>query len=307
MVKGQIEDDTAQLTLTNPNILINTDIFVENVHFSDSTMSPQDIGWKTVAANISDLAGSGVDHIFGITVGIATPAKTSWSWLEKVYQGINDALNHFGGQLLGGDLSRSNQTVLSITAIGSVGKLRLHRSYAKNGDIIVTSGPHGLSRLGLALLTNNPNINSDNLSKSLKIQAIKAHQRPQTGLAALTTLKNCKPSLTPWRAAGTDSSDGLLNALQSICESSYCQAILDPNQLPKANSWPLGLPWEKWCMNGGEDFELILSLPSEWAQSFVATFPLSKIIGSIQKGDPKLMWTNGEEISLSTFSEFEHF
>ena len=76
----------------------------------------------------------------------------------------------------------------------------------------------------------------------------------------------------PWRAAGTDSSDGLLNAVQNLCNSSNCQAVLDEKKLPRSPNWPLGSNWDQWCLNGGEDFELIVSLPPIWAEAFLKTF-----------------------------------
>ena len=86
---GQIEDDTAQLNPFGKEILINTDVLVDGVHFSNKTTSAEDIGWRAVATNISDLAASGVDQILGITVGLIAPPKTKWEWVNGVYKGIN--------------------------------------------------------------------------------------------------------------------------------------------------------------------------------------------------------------------------
>ncbi len=307
MPSGQIDDDTAEIDPCGKRILINTDVLVDGVHFSDKTTSGEDVGWKVVTSNLSDLAASGVDQILGITVGLIAPANTPWQWVEDVYLGIDQALTKYGGTLIGGDCSKGHQKSLSVTAIGTLSQLRLHRSNARAGDFLIATGAHGLSRLGLALLLSKPKINQTQLTSTLRSLAIKAHQRPEPPLDALKALIHCKPEKLPWRAAGTDSSDGLLEAIQSICVSSHCQAVIDSEKLPKSPQWPLGSTWDKWCLNGGEDFKLILSLPPLWASAFEEAWPSSYVIGLIQEGSPKVIWKNGKDIEINDPLEFKHY
>ena len=77
--------------------------------------------WRAVAANLSDLAASGAIGIDGITVALVAPGTTPWNWVEGVYEGIGEALQRFGGVLLGGDCSGGEQRLLSITALGRLG------------------------------------------------------------------------------------------------------------------------------------------------------------------------------------------
>ncbi len=308
MPVGQIEDDTAQIPYSGKELLINTDLLVENIHFSDRTTSAEDVGWRAIAANFSDLAASGVDEILGITIGLVAPPQTTWKWIDGLYTGMSLALNEYGGKILGGDCSSGYQKLISITALGTLGPLRLHRANAKPGDLIVVSGPHGLSRLGLALLLSDPRIATTKLTNPLKKEAIRAHQRPSPALAALKTLNRCKPPGVQWRAGGTDSSDGLLEAIENLCESSECQAELNPLTLPKSQDWPLGRDWDMWCLNGGEDFELILSIPPNWAKALIKELPSSQIIGIMKSGKPKVVWNNGKEIKeTKEISRFKHF
>jgi thiamine-monophosphate kinase len=307
MPDGQIDDDTAQLNPIGKEILVNTDVLVEGVHFSNKTTSAEDVGWRSIATNLSDLAASGVDQILGVTVGLIAPPSTTWAWVNGVYEGINKALNKFGGKLIGGDCSCGNQKILAITAIGTVGPLRLHRSNALAGDFLVASGPHGLSRLGLSLLLNDPLASKKEINTILQSQAIQIHQRPIPPLKALQALLTCKPKNIPWRAAGTDSSDGLLEALQNLCSSSNCQAVIDPKNLPRETNWPLGSHWDNWCLHGGEDFELVLSLPPSWAKALVNILPSSQIIGIMRTGSPKILWKNGKEVEKKHLLEFRHF
>ncbi|HGY5535989.1 MAG: thiamine-phosphate kinase [Prochlorococcus sp.] len=303
---GQLDDDTAQIQTGGRDLLVNTDVLVEGVHFCEATTTPRDIGWRCVAANFSDLAASGVDQILGITVALIAPSDTPWKWVEEVYTGIEEALKQFGGALLGGDCSRGEQRLLAITALGTVGPARLHRCHARPGDSLVVSGPHGLSRLGLALLLCEPLIQAARLPEQLKQAAINAHQHPQPSLKALRSLEACKPKKLPWRAGGTDSSDGLLEAVKSLCKSSGCRAIIDPDNLPRAPEWPLGSPWDNWCLNGGEDFELVLSLPPKWASAWLEAHPSSQAIGVMETGPPQVLWADSRAV-INTSPSFKHF
>ena len=98
---GQLNDDTALLPPDYRALLVNTDVMVEGVHFSAATTAAADVGWRAVVANLSDLAASGSEQVEGITVGLVAPGNTSWCWVEEVYQGISEALERFGGTLLG--------------------------------------------------------------------------------------------------------------------------------------------------------------------------------------------------------------
>ncbi len=305
---GQIDDDTALIrNYSAKDLIINTDLLVEDVHFNEQTLSPKETGWKSVAVNLSDLACSGVEEILGITVGLVVPSSTPWSWVEDAYSGINNALETFGGKLLGGDCSHGKQRMLSITAIGTKGPLDLHRSNARPGDHLVTSGNHGLSRLGLGFLLSDPLIRNIKINESLKKNAIQAHKKPTPPLKALSQLLRCKPYKIPLRAAATDSSDGLLEAINCICKSSNCSAIIDIKNLPMHSQWPKGDAWINWCLEGGEDFELVVSLPPKWAKEWVNLIPQSKVIGKIEEGPPNAFWSTGKKINSSNLGTFKHF
>ena len=134
---------------------MNTDLLVEDVHFSDATTAAADVGWRAAAANLSDLAAMGCRDALGITVGLVAPGHTPWAWVEGVYGGMSELLEAHGGVLLGGDCSGGRQRLLAITALGRLESGRggaIRRGDGRPGDVLVCSGAHGLSRLGLALL-----------------------------------------------------------------------------------------------------------------------------------------------------------
>jgi len=304
---GQIDDDVAEINTINKSLLINTDLLVEKIHFSDEISNAKDIGWKCITTNISDLICSGSENIISFTVGLVLPPNTHWKWVENLYEGMWEAMQEFGGEIIGGDCSCGETKMISITAIGEMNQLRLHRGNAVPGDYIVSTGFHGLSRLGLALLRSEHLPSEVQISPKLTNRAINAHKRPYPALEALKALKECKPDSTSWRAAGTDSSDGLIESIRGICESSYCQAVLSKTSILKDPDWPEDSIWDEWILNGGEDYELILTLPKEWAEALSKNFKSAQIIGFIKKGKPNISWDNLEPINIEQSSLFQHF
>ncbi|WP_269623946.1 thiamine-phosphate kinase [Prochlorococcus marinus] len=304
---GQIDDDLAEINASNKNLLINTDLLVENIHFSEKISNAKDIGWKCITTNISDLICSGSENIISFTVGLVLPPNTYLEWVENLYEGMWEAMQEFGGEIIGGDCSCGETKMISITAIGEKKPPRLHRGNALPGDYIVSSGFHGLSRLGLALLTSEQLPSEVLISQELANKAISAHKRPYPAIKALKALIECKPTSTTWRAAGTDSSDGLIESIRGICQSSNCQAVLSKTSILKDPDWPEDSIWDEWILNGGEDYELILSLPREWAEALAKKLKSAQIIGFIQEGKPNIFWENLEPINIGKSHLFQHF
>ena len=139
MPKNQISDDCAFVKTANKNLLINTDSLVENVHFSNQTISATDTGWKAVASNVSDLISSGCIKVIGVNISLVVPPKTDWDWINDLYKGINQALDYFGGSILGGDCSEGKEKVISMTAIGIQGEIKLRRNSCRPKEIIMTT------------------------------------------------------------------------------------------------------------------------------------------------------------------------
>ena len=304
---GQIDDDVAEIKKIKKPLLINTDLLVEEIHFSEKISSAKDIGWECITTNVSDLICSGSKTIISFNIGLVVPPSTELKWVENLYEGMCEAMKEFGGEIIGGDCSAGAKKMISITAIGELNQPRLHRGNALPGDFLVSTGFHGLSRLGLALLTDEKLPSQAQISPQLINKAINAHKRPYPSIEALKALIECKPESISWRAAGTDSSDGLIESIRGICNSSNCQAVLSRNSFLKHPDWPKDSTWNEWMLNGGEDYELILSLPKEWAEALLKKLNTAKIIGFIQKGKPNIFWDDLEEINIEEFSKFKHF
>jgi len=306
MPKNQVKDDCAVIESKKNNLLITNDVLVENVHFNDETISPKDLGWKSVASNISDLLSSGSKKTVGITVGLIIPRKTEWNWIKELYLGIREALDHFGGVIIGGDCAVGTEKVISITAFGLQGDLKLRRDASKPGEIILTTGLHGLSKLGL-LINSKKNFEDILLTRSLKNQALKHFCRPKLKQNFYKKLLKARPDQRSRKVGCTDSSDGLFQAIQDLALSSRCKAIIDYKKIPKHKDWPEGNEWDKYYFFGGEDYQLIFSLPKDWAKNCLRIDKSFKEIGYFAKGVPSVEIKNIQNIDFLNSNPFKHF
>ncbi len=271
-----VGDDAAVLP-TEPGklLVVTSDVLVDRVHFSDRTTPPEAVGWRSAAANLSDLAAMGASPL-GITVGLGLPGEVLVSWVEDLYRGITNCLQKYGTVIVGGDICRSPVTTVAITAFGLVDPDRvIRRATAQPGDAIVATGFHGSSRTGLELLLNPES--DQELSQSDRASFIQAHQYPNPRLDVL-------PFLPKTRVSGMDSSDGLADAIVQICRSSGVGARLDQQSIPIHPALKRWSPDKalNWALYGGEDFELVLCLQREAAQMLVEHLgEAAVIIGTI--------------------------
>jgi thiamine-monophosphate kinase len=305
-VPGAVGDDGALLNARDGQaIAITTDVLVDGVHFSDVTTSASDVGWRSVAANLSDLAAMGATPL-GITVGLSLPGTTAVAWVEELYAGMKSCLDIYGTGIIGGDVCRSNTISIAITAVGEVPKDRvMQRRSALPGFAIVVTGTHGKSKAGLELLLN-PNF-GHHLSISERQSLIVAHQRPRPRLDVLPWLDWSQP------IAGMDSSDGLVDAVTQICRASGVGAKIDRRLLsidPSINK----LAPERalaWTMGGGEDFELVLCMPLNIAivlvnqlgagAAVIGEITLETELILIDSQYPDFSWP------LTGYQQFQHF
>jgi thiamine-monophosphate kinase len=305
-----VGDDGAIIAIAeHKSVVVTTDVLVDQVHFSDRTTSPFDVGWRAVAANLSDLAAMGAKPV-GITVGLSLPGTKPVSWVESVYQGMSACLKAYQTPLVGGDICRSTVVSLAITALGEVLPWRaICRHQARPGDVILVTGLHGLSRGGLELLLN-PN-QANTLTAAENKCLITAHQRPRPRLDVLPYLREIPEEIA---IAGMDSSDGLADAIKQICQRSGVGVIIERSSIKVFPGLTklVGnqIAWS-WVLNGGEDFELVLCLPQSYAlkllqvlgnnAAIIGTITANtaiKIVDSANLAEPEI---------LSRNEGFQHF
>ena len=311
-----IGDDGAVLTLlADQNLVVTTDVLVDKVHFSEQTTSPEDVGWRAIAANLSDLAAMGAIPL-GITIGLSLPGQTPVDWVEALYQGCDRCLSTYQSKIVGGDICRSSVISVAITAFGQVKPDRVIRRFtAQPGDAIVVTGVHGASRAGLELLLN-PDL-GEILGQKERDSLIKAHQRPRPRLDVLPHLWNLSEFIPASRngwIAGMDSSDGLADAILQICRCSGVGADIEKSLIPIPENlaqWVSPEAAIAWALYGGEDFELVLCLPEFAAQELVKKLGKpAAIIGKITTDKVVIVkdsFNPGFQEQLSLSQGFQHF
>ena len=207
--------------------MVTTDVLVDGVHFSDSTTPPSAVGWRSIAANLSDLAAMGAIPV-AITIGLAIPKELPIEWIESLYSAINIILSKYNIPIIGGDVCYSSIKTISITAIGKVYPNHIiKRSIAKPNQVILVTGHHGMSKAGLELLSN-PHLGRK-LDKEIQLKFINAHQYPEPRLDVLPYLQDI---MKTHNIAGMDSSDGLADAIIQICEMSNVGAEIEQSKIP---------------------------------------------------------------------------
>jgi thiamine-monophosphate kinase len=274
-------DDGAILDIhREKKLVVTTDILVENVHFSSQTTPPHAIGYRAVTANLSDIAAMGGTPK-AITVGLSLRKDTEVSWVEAVYQGMQECLKPFDCTIIGGDVTSSIVNTIAITALGEVRETEaMYRHTAQVGDSIVITGNHGLSRAGLEILLYPEKYS--HVNEETKEKVIFAHQYPKPPLDMIKSLSEMKFST---KITAMDSSDGLGDAIIQICEKSNVGAIVNIRKIPldlailEITDFDTALHW---ALYGGEDFKLVLCLNSNIAKRITAEFPQEcQIIGEI--------------------------
>ena len=151
-----IGDDAAILTSNGNNkMVICSDTIVEDIHFKLDYFSFEDIGWKSIAINSSDLAAMGaVPNYFTVSIGL--PSHINKNNFEQLIIGMKKCCDSYGGFIVGGDIVKSDKLFISISAVGSLHQKKfLTRDSAKPGDKVAVTGNLGDSLGGLNLLLDN--------------------------------------------------------------------------------------------------------------------------------------------------------
>lgn len=247
-----IGDDCAYLK--EYGLTVTQDTLVEDVHFTLSTISPYLLGKKSVNVNLSDIAASASQPLF-ITVSLSLPSEIEESFVKEFYKGIDSVCIKHNVKVIGGDLTASDKVVVSITAIGKkLCEIEVSRSYAKQGDLIVTTGYHGDSAGGLKLLQQNKN-SSEYL--------IQKHCSPIARLEKSKILVSKAKSLGINKLAMMDTSDGLGDAIYKLSKGCGYEFEVDYAKIPVSDELKQNFPddYMNLVMWGGEDFELLFTVP----------------------------------------------
>jgi thiamine-monophosphate kinase len=250
-----IGDDAAVIKLTPERLLIfTTDTLRQGVHFDLSYYSYQQVGWKAMAANLSDVAAMGGIPTFGL-ISLGLPEKIKTEDVLKIYKGMTDLSKRFGCKLCGGDLFLSSEIVITIALLGEVEpEFLVKRSGAKPGDLICVTNDLGQSQAGLELLKAKKNPKPSWVKKHLKPSPRVKEARFLVQTLDLTSM--------------IDISDGFGSDLYHIAEESRVGALIFEQNIPLCKTLlkmatVLGKSPLDLALSSGEEYELLFTIKKE--------------------------------------------
>ncbi|MBN1375040.1 MAG: thiamine-phosphate kinase [Dehalococcoidia bacterium] len=270
-----VGDDTAAWKSSERIELITTDILVEGTHFRLSYTGWYDLGWKSVAINVSDIYAMGGKPQHAL-VSLAMPGLREVANVLEMYEGMIDMCNKYGIAIAGGNISSAENVVINIVLTGVAENNLMTRSSAKAGDLIAVFGYPGLSAAGLKAIKDPLNMDADSL-KLFK----QAHLHPEPRLDSGAMLAACGVK------TAIDISDGLHSDLGHICEASSVSAVVNSQALPAHPQLKRQFPKEyiDMILTGGEDYELLFTAPRRVMDKVIkAIHPAPTIIGEITSG-----------------------
>ena len=264
-----IGDDAAVLNFGNKNVVVSTDLLVEGVHFDLSYMPLKHLGYKAVIVNLSDIFAMNA-HATQVTISIAVSNRFPLEALEELYSGIEAAAKMYNVDVVGGDTTSSTSGLLiSVTAIGEIDESDVvYRTGAKPNDLLVVTGDLGGAYMGLQILERekevfkvNPN-NQPDLDKYTYI--IERQLKPEARKDIVKLLNDLEVKPT----AMIDVSDGLSSEIMHLCKQGnvgcdlYEEKIpLDPEVISTCEEF--NIDSTTIAINGGEDYELLMTISQE--------------------------------------------
>lgn len=299
-----VGDDAAVIDAGDRYMLVSTELLLEGVHFDLTYFPLKHLGYKLVVAGASDIiAMNGTPR--QVTVSIGVSARFAVEHLEELYEGVKAACKEYSIDLVGGDTTASvNGLALSVTAVGDVAKERLvRRSGAKVNDLVCITSDLGAAYMGLHLLERerialdgHPNPTPD----------FKGHEyilrrwlKPDLRLDIVKALE--AEGIVP--SAMIDITDGLASDALQLCKSSGCGVRLYLERIPiaaetRAMAEELHADPIVAMLNGGEDYELLFTVPLEMRDK-VLHFGGVDVIGYITERGAVLVTPEGGELPLT--------
>ncbi len=285
-----VGDDCAVLRLGGSTWAAAADMLVSGHHF-EGWASPEDVGYKAVAVNVSDVAAMGAEPRFILSSGGAPEAETTF----RCFQGILEACGHFGVYPLGGDTTRSDALTVDVSILGQFSYPPVLRSGARGGDLLAVTGELGASAAGFIALEGGGREPE---------RLVRKHLRPEPRVDA------GRMAARLGAHAMIDLSDGLASDVRHICDKSGVGCRIDLERLPVAGDTreyldAMGRNPESLSATGGEDYELLIAAPEEVIEALIAELeePLT-VVGEVTQGEVEFL-RGGERVE--DLSGWDHF
>ncbi|HKH11377.1 MAG TPA: thiamine-phosphate kinase [Rubrobacter sp.] len=287
-----IGDDCAVVMLGGKAWVAASDMLVEGRHFEASWAAPEDVGYKAVAVNASDVAAMGGTPRFVLVSGAAPDPETALG----VFGGVAEACREFGVYPLGGDTTGADALTVDVAILGELATGPVLRSGARPGHLLAVTGDLGASAAGLLALKGG----IDGFER-LKGRHLRPRPRVEAGRAAARL----------GVGAMIDLSDGLASDVRRVCETSGVGCVVDLDKLPVSED-TRGLTADLGCdpavlaATGGEDYELLVSAPERVLGDLVeaAGVPVT-VVGEVTGWGEVVFRHDGEMVE--DLSGWDHF
>lgn len=294
-----VGDDAAVIDHFGKQTVITTDLLIEGVHFDLMYTPLKHLGYKSVVVNLSDLYAMNATPT-QITLSIGFSNRFSVEALEEFYEGVYAACNTYGVDLVGGDTSSSQKGfIISVTAIGEVAPDKVvKRSTARTGDLLCCSGDLGAAYVGLLFLERekkifleSPQVQPDLEGEKFVISKL---LKPEARKDIIEFFE--QQALLP--TAMMDISDGLSSEILHICRDSRVGCVLYEEKIPiaeemKAAAYKFEIDPTACALSGGEDYELLFTLPQADYDKLVLNEQISVIGYMTEAGDGAHIITKG--------------
>jgi thiamine-monophosphate kinase len=310
-VRVGIGDDAAVVSCGDRLQVLTTDMLVEDVDFDLTTTSARDLGYKSVAVNLSDVAAMGATPRFCL-VAAGLPADSDPGWVVELFAGMRESADEHAVAIVGGDLSRSDAVVLSVAMTGEAppGGVVL-RTGGRSGDRLVVTGRLGAAAGGLRLLGAGARVVARASAAGWGRGLVGALQRPVARVGEGQLLRACGAT------AMIDVSDGLAMDLGRLSAASGLGAAVRRDDVPVEPALAelrdvTGDDPFRLALHGGEDFELLAAMPAgavrEAAAALAERFgtPLTEVGELRASPELVLVSSDGSETALEP-EGFDHF
>ncbi len=298
LVQG-IGDDAAVVKIGHNKALIyTTDMLIEDVHFSLKYEGFSDIGWKALAVNISDIASMGATPTWGL-ISVGVPVGIPVDNVDKLAQGVASLAHKYHVGIIGGDTVKSpDRLVVNIALLGeATAKDILFRHGASPGDALFVTNRVGEAAAGLEILRDSRPVTRD--SRLL----IKRYLRPEPRVKESRLIVQHRLA-----SSMIDISDGLHISVKLLCAQSKVGARVYLDKIPLNSQLATRNPQQalQWALSGGEDYELLFTVPKNKIRKALALFPYGWI-GEITKDNSvKVLSPTGREVKVRK-TGYEHF
>jgi thiamine-monophosphate kinase len=299
-VVAGIGDDCFCFKAGKNTICITKDMLIESVHFKKDWITAKDLGQKAIEVNVSDIAAMGNVAPAYAFIGLGIPADTPKKFITDLANGFKAACNKYKMTVAGGDTVKADKITISVTVVGLTKNKIVKRSEAKQGDLIGVTNTFGDAGAGIALLYKH----------GIKYK----YSQEERSLIAKQNTPNARLNeahkIAKYLTSLTDASDGLYISIGLLTKNSNIGADIYTDRVPLSEDIKKVFREANRCLNfalfGGEDYELVFTVPKSKAKIVQKLVPQVTYIGEINSSKKVRYFHNGKEQKIK-YLGFKHF